>query len=117
MPNGDYETSPAEWEAIHCFFDSICRPLTTFASRHRLLIDKYYHDSKDWTFRFRHPFDGVASIAVVYVDATSLSIQARWHVDDYDHGTRSMRWGERATHAIDPAGLLDLLEDALRDTL
>jgi hypothetical protein len=117
MPNGDYETTPEEWEAVHCFFDSMCRQLTTFASNHRLVIDKYYHDSKTWTFRFRHPFDGVANIEVGYIDGVSLSIWSCWQVSDYDRGTLSSRQSARTVQPLEPAQLQSLLDGLLRDVL
>lgn len=61
MPNGNPDFDP---KAAEQWFAPIAGVLESFAQRHNLLVDRCYHDSPSWTFRFSHPRGGQASVGV-----------------------------------------------------
>jgi hypothetical protein len=89
MPNGHPNFSSAELEI---WFAPLASELAAFAASHNLLIDKYYHESPSWAFRFNHPKGGQASISVSVQTPQSAGVGSVWHLDDYDRFTRYLHW-------------------------
>ena len=113
MPNGTYR-SAAEWREIKVFFEQLSDPLTKFAKRYNLVIDKYYHDGADWTFRFSHPLSGSGQIQVMMTDSNSVWLACSWHKDDYDACTRSLKYETWKDIPVQPEQLTAKLEKALK---
>lgn len=92
MPNGDPDWAKNELPKLEAFFSKISKVLEDFASTYNLMIDKYYHQGRDWTFRFRHPKGGVGGITVKKSSEEQyVWIGAAWSLDDYDKCTRSIK--------------------------
>ncbi len=89
MPNGD---PTFDVEAEQAWFAPIAGSLLSFAKRRNLLLDRYYHDGRSWTFRFNHPFGGQASISAHHYPGDAARIGSSWHLDDYDRFTRYIHW-------------------------
>jgi hypothetical protein len=89
MPNGNPNFSAAKLQE---WFAPLSPELMNFASAHNLLIDKYYHESPSWSFRFNHPKGGQASISLSMHGDDTAGVGSSWHVDDYDRFTRSIHW-------------------------
>jgi hypothetical protein len=89
VPNGnpDFDADVAEQ-----WFAPIAGALLSFAQRHNLLVDRYYHDSPSWTFRFNNPRGGQASLSVHCNAGAIAFVDSSWHIDDYDRFTRYIRW-------------------------
>ena len=85
MPNGDPNFDAGTLEKR---FRSVAADLEAFARSHNLVVDKYYHDSAAWFFRFRHPKGGDAHLAVHLPPSGIPSISSVWYLDDYDRFTR-----------------------------
>ncbi len=101
MPNGTHMFSDDEWAKAIRFFDHNEQELSAFAQLYGLQIDKYYHGASSWDFRFQHPKGGQASIELFYEpkdDATAVS--SNWFIDDYDQGTRFLRWSDGGRRPI-----------------
>jgi hypothetical protein len=62
MPNGTPDVHERTKPKYDAFFVPLAAQLTDFASRHRLRLEKYYHEAPMWSFPFRHPNGGVAKI-------------------------------------------------------
>jgi hypothetical protein len=91
MPNGDYSLSKEDWERIRAFFEAHSDVLLGFASKHNLVIDKYYHESPSWTFRFQHPKGGGAGIHLEHVNDSTIRIGKSWYIDDFENFTRFLK--------------------------
>jgi hypothetical protein len=89
MPNGNPSFNLSEQEA---WFAPLADTIMTFAHVHNLLLDKYYHESNSWDLRFNHPRGGQATITVSNVSADMAGVGSVWHLDDYQHFTRSLHW-------------------------
>ena len=107
MPNGNPDF---DFQAAEQWFAPIAGVLESFAQRHNLLVDRYYHDSPSWTFRFNHPRGGQASVGVSCNAGETASIYSTWHVDDYDRFTRSIHWRKPRAVSKDANALLEDLE-------
>ena len=116
MPNGHHYT-PEEWAGVVSFFEAIAEPLNAFANRRNLVIDKYYHNAADWTFRFAHPVGGNGQIQVMRVGDGSLWIALSWYIDDYNSFTRSIKYDTWKNISPDTEALTVLLENALATIL
>ena len=92
MPNGDPNWAKNELPQLEAFFCKISDILEEFAATHNLMIEKYYHQGQDWTFRFRHPKGGLGGLTVKKSDEVdSVWIGGFWWIDDYDKCTRSSK--------------------------
>jgi hypothetical protein len=89
VPNGDPTFDVAAEEA---WFAPMAESLHSFAKRHNLLIERYYHDGRCWTFRFNHPRGGQASIDAYHYRGDAAGVGSSWHLDDYDRFTRYIYW-------------------------
>ena len=107
MPNGNPDFDP---KAAEQWFAPIAGVLESFAQRHNLLVDRYYHDSSSWTFRFNHPRGGQASVGVSCNAGETASIYSSWHVDDYDRFTRSIHWRKSREVSKGANALLEEME-------
>jgi len=90
---------PADLDA---YFAPLSATLNSFAERHGLLVEKYYHDSPSWSLCFGHPKGGQAKIDVSAESEEHICVQAVWWVDDYASFSRSLRWGEKLHQARQP---------------
>ena len=75
------------------FFSERETEFSTFARAHNLAIDKYYHESPSWSFRFQHPGGGAAAVELLRVDDLTIIVKGSWYIDDYDTFTRYLKWG------------------------
>ena len=110
MPNGNPDFDP---KATEQWFAQIAGVLMSFAQRHNLLVDRYYHDSPSWTFRFIHPQGGQASVGVSCNAGEIAAIYSSWHVDDYDRFTRFIHWRKSREVSKDDKTMLEELEREL----
>ncbi|MEC4684292.1 MAG: hypothetical protein VST71_00975 [Nitrospirota bacterium] len=117
MPNGDYTTSREEWDKIRAFFDSRAEILNKFAQKFNLYIDKYYHDTKGWCFRFRHPEGGIGGVGIYREDDATVQLVSYWQICEYDTFTMYSKWGDKKTFAINQIDLYGELEKELRNVL
>jgi hypothetical protein len=106
----------SERNQITAFFERITPQLNEFAAKHRLEIDKYYHDGADWTFRFAHPLGGNAQIQVIKESESRLSVACAYK-DDYDSFSRFIKHETANSVSIAPENLLPALERALKTAL
>ena len=116
MPNGHHYTEQ-EWRDLTSFFEAISQPLNEFAAKFGLVIDKYYHDGPDWTFRFDHPLSGSCQIQVIRVEKDSVWVAFSWYKDDYDDFTRSLKSDVWKGVSVEPNQLTESLERALKTIL
>ena len=116
MPNGQSHTQ-SEWNEITAFFERIAPQLNEFAAKHGLAIDKYYHNTADWTFRFAHPLGSNAQIQVIKEGESCVCLAWGWYKDDYDSFTRFAKHEAVNGVSITPETLAPALENALKTTL
>jgi hypothetical protein len=117
MPNGNHEITPAEWTKIRAFFDGISAILSKFATKHNLAVDKYYHESPTWSFRFRHPKGGGAAVHVERLNESAVRVNGSWYIDEYETFTRYFKWGRNHHLLLENADLKSELEACLRETI
>ncbi len=117
MPNGNPKFHEEELPALEAFFSQIADVLNQFASRHNLMLDKYYHESHSWGFNFRHPKGGVASIDVTKESDDSVKIYGYWWLDDYDKFTRFLKRDESEEFDLGAINLSGLLENKFKEIL
>ena len=91
MPNGDPDFDVKERIELDRFFSALAPALESFAPRHNLRLQKYYHQFPSWDFLFRHPSGGIGQIEVQRANEASVSIQSDWWYDDYDAATRFIK--------------------------
>lgn len=117
MPNGDPNWIDTGLLKAEAFFRKISRILEDFAESHNLMIDKYYHHCTDWTFRFRHPEGGVASICVRKKDDNHVFIYIFWHIDYYEANRRDYKHEEGRVVSLEPQKLRGMLTEAFGSVL
>jgi hypothetical protein len=117
MPNGSPKFYEEELPALEAFFSQIADVLNQFASRHNLMLDKYYHQSHSWRLNFRHPKGGVASIDVMKESDDSVRLYGYWWLDDYDQFTRFSKRDESDLLELSGINLNEHLENKLKDIL
>ena len=93
MPNGNDSITSAEWTKIKAFFRKHSSVLLDFAASHNIAVDEYYHESPSWSFRFRHPKGGAASVHLERLDDLTIRIRGSWYIDEYETFTRHLKWG------------------------
>lgn len=116
MPNGSHYTEQ-QWHDMTSFFETISEPLNEFAAKFGLVIDKYYHNGPDWTFRFGHPLGGSGHIQVMRTENNSVWVAFGWYIDDFDDFTRSSKHEVWKDVSFEPDQLFDSLEKALKTIL
>jgi hypothetical protein len=89
MPNGNPNF---DIKGVQTWFAPIEGILLSFAASHNLLVDRYYHDSPSWSFRFNHPRGGQAAVGVYRGRDEFAGIDSVWHIDDYDRFSRYIHW-------------------------
>jgi hypothetical protein len=107
VPNGNADF---DLDVVQKWFSPIAGVLVSFATRHNLLVDRYYHDSPSWTFRFNNPRGGQASVSVSCNAGESAAIYSSWHIDDYDRFTRFIHWRKPREVSKDENTLIQELE-------
>jgi hypothetical protein len=109
-------------EIVSQCFETLAPLLLEFASRHSLLIRKYYHHQPMWSFHFLHPRGGFGSIEVYATLDGSGSIKTavatHWWIDDLEKRQRS----SSSTKSVSliaklPEQVVPPLEDALAEIL
>ena len=116
VPNGDPDFA-TKLPGLEAFFAPFAKACRRFAKRHKIKIEKYYHDFPDWSFRFRHPAGGIGSISLVKEPGSCLGLWEHWWLDDYDNGTRSIKTKEHEPFSIDGVDVVEKLESALVNIL
>jgi hypothetical protein len=117
VPNGDYSLTQADWDVIRAFFDRHSHTLRSFAASHNLAIDEYYHDYPSWSFRFRHPEGGGATIHVERIDDSKIGLGTSWYLDDFENFTRYVKADLPAVFDLSGTNLPEVLEMAFRRIL
>jgi hypothetical protein len=113
MPNGNPHFHSDEEPKLESFFAKISGELLSFASRHDLKLEKYYHQAPTWSFGFRHPVAGVAKIDVEKHSDAGIKIWSHWWRDDYDAGIRFLKVAESPMYQIGTLELTSVLEETL----
>jgi hypothetical protein len=91
MPNGNDSITSSEWARIKAFFQKHSAVLLDFATDHNLAVDEYYHESPSWSFRFRHPKGGGASVILERLNDSTIRISGNWYIDEYETFTRHFK--------------------------
>lgn len=112
---------PPDAAAFHCF-ESLAPVLLHFASRHSLLVRKYYQNQPMWSFHFLHPKGGFGTVQVhaAPVDAASLkaAVASHWWIDDEQTCQRALLSTRSVSLAVrQPEELTPALEEALKHLL
>ena len=76
---------------VTSWFDRYAPILERFASKRSLTIEKYYHDSPVWRFKFSHPNSGYGAVDLWRVEENCFHIHAVVWIDDARLGTRAFR--------------------------
>lgn len=115
MPNGGM--SRGYFEALERFFAPLSESIETFAARHNLLIDRYYHEAPSWSLCFSHPRGGSVKIEIARASEGGIDVQAIWWLDVHREFTRYLRDGERRHCEASTAALAPELARALSEAL
>ena len=112
MPNGDLDSKTrAELDG---FFAPIAGALESFAEKHNLKLERYYHDAPSWHFIFKHPEGGVGKIDVSRSGEKTVRPSLAWWIDDYDRQERHVKLSTMAELPTEGAVILTELEAGLR---
>jgi hypothetical protein len=117
MPNGDPNWYREVKPELDAFFGQIAGVLEEFAARYNLTIEKYYHQGKNWTFRFRCRLGGTGSIQVNYVDSDHVMVGACWVIFDYDSATMLSKHTDVVKWRVKETNLRELLYKMLMTVL
>jgi hypothetical protein len=98
--------------SVAAWFQPYEKSFVQFAEKYNVAVAEFLKDVPAWHFVFRHPCGGQGRIDMFRKDASSFSLQAHWHRDDYDAGTRSLKWLE-IKEPIRPEKLLDQVRETL----
>jgi hypothetical protein len=99
------------------FFAKISPVLDDFESSHNLLIEKYPHDGPAWSFKFKHPVDGVGQIEVEKSGEDTILVRWSWWIDDYDTSTRFLKYPPPKKVGMEHGEVRNALEKALEEIL
>ncbi len=110
MPNGDPIKWAKEFPELEKFFAKISGALEDFARRRNLAIVKYYHEGRDWTFRFRHPRGGLGQVFVVKLGDDELGIGGAWDRPEYETATSWSKNTSTEKCKVDGENLAALLD-------
>ena len=97
MPNGSPNFLREEFPEYEVYFNPMAKPLTQFAIRYGLYLEKYYHDAPAWSFCFSHPAGGQAKLSVSQASAEIVVLDAAWRLDDYPSFCRNLKVSETET--------------------
>jgi hypothetical protein len=111
MPNGDPNF---DFRDMELFFAPISDAIHEFARRKNLLVDKYYHDGRDWSLRFNHPKGGQASIVLRRDEKDGLRICSIWHFDDFEKSMRFLYARDERSCLRNATVIAKSLEDELQ---
>jgi hypothetical protein len=117
MPNGNPHFHSEEEPELEAFFARIADTSFSFASRHDLKLEKYYHDAPVWSFLFRHPQGGIGKLDLAREGRECLKIWCHWWRDDYETGVRFLKRIESPVFQSDASLLEGKLEEALGQML
>lgn len=117
MANGNPNFKLTERPALERFFAPVARTLEAFGARHGLRPSKYEKQNPGWSYRFRHPAGGVATLQVLRAGADTLYVVAHWHVCDFEAFRRSALSLEGRAIGRDDPSLSALLEATLAELL
>jgi hypothetical protein len=98
-------------------FASYAQDLDAFAKAHNLLIDRYYHDSSEWSFCFAHPRGGQARLDLGIDELGKVTLETVWWVDSYTEFTRSLKYGPKVELPENNADIVRALRSALSDVV
>jgi hypothetical protein len=115
MPNGNPSITPSDWVSIRAFFQKLSATLLSFADDHNLKIDQYYHESPSWSFRFRHPKGGAASVNLERIDDLTVRVHGDWYIDEYEIFTRHMKSSSTPNAPLENIDLRNELETSLKE--
>jgi hypothetical protein len=112
---------PPDSDTFRCF-ENLSPALLAFASRHSLLVRKYYHNQPMWSFHFLHPRGGFGMLQVhaaqLNGEVVKAAIASHWWIDDEQRCSRSsLSTGSVALQSSKPDDLVSVLENALSHLL
>jgi hypothetical protein len=111
MPNGHPDRS--ESAELDRFFAPLASTLESFAERHNLKLERYYHDSPSWHFIFKHPEGGVGKMEMFRQGDDKVRPSLMWWFDDYDTLQRHSKVRVQTGLPMDPATIVTSLEAGL----
>ncbi len=117
MPNGSYNWVNDEYPKLEQYFGQIASVLNRFSEQHNLCLEKYYHQSPNWTFLFRHPKKGIGQIFVHMKDSSHVGIAASWQIFDYQNRSLSDKHTELVQVELDGKKIFSCLEKSLLELL
>jgi hypothetical protein len=108
----EIDSPPPDIQTFHCF-EKLSPALLAFASRHSLLVRKYYQNQPMWTFHFLHPKGGFAMIQIHAKPVTGnlfkSAVASHWWIDDDQKSvrlslsTKPMPLDATQSHEVTPA--------------
>ncbi|HET8696255.1 MAG TPA: hypothetical protein VFO94_02140 [Gammaproteobacteria bacterium] len=110
--DSDFDVELAELEKR---FAPVASTLEGFATRHRLLLEKYPKQNHAWHFSFRHPAGGTGLIQVLLGPGDLVLVVGARNLLDFDKfRARSFAWN-RGTIALSDPALPRVLTSLLRE--
>lgn len=74
---------------VTAWFGRYTPMLERFVRERGLTIERYYHDSPVWRFKFAHPHSGHGAVDLWRVDENLCHVHVVW-IDDARSGTRAL---------------------------
>lgn len=93
------------FKAYEAFFAPVSAGILRLASDRGLKLEKYYHEAPSWSLLFRHPKGGVAKVEISKKEDGRVGVGGVWWKDDFDAGTRSLKWFEEQVVSHDEAAV------------
>ncbi len=67
-------------EDLDAYFAEVGEAIESFAAKHGLLLEKYYHDSPSWSLGFGHPKGGQAKLEVSALSPEATLVSCVWWI-------------------------------------
>lgn len=112
MPNGHLDNSTRA--ELDSFFAPIASVLESFAEKHNLKLERYYHDAPSWHFIFKHPKGGVGKIDMSRHEKEKVRPSLMWWFDDYDTQERRTKSSAQPEVSRDATPIVEALETGLK---
>jgi hypothetical protein len=112
---------PPNAAAFQCF-EMLAPVLLAFASRHSLLVRRFYHGQPMWSFHFLHPKGGFGMVqihaALDISGGVKAAVASHWWVDDLEKSLRSSLSTKSVSfQGMQPEDVVPVLESAFRNLL
>ena len=99
------------------FFAPISAGIQKLVAERKLCLEKYYHEAPVWSLIFRHPKGGTAKVEISRREDGRVGVSGVWWKDDYDGGTRSLKWFEEEIVPVEPESVMRSAEAMLERIL